>query len=301
VIIGLALALACALATSVSFLLKQRGAVSAPPVRVRHPLRSAADLFRSKWFAVGWLVAVGAWALHVGALALAPLSVVQAVLSAGLVFLAVLAERFFGFHLGRQQWIGLVITAAGLAVIGITQGSQPTHPPGYALAALISVECTVLLLATGIAAMAGRLRVLQAREGLLLGAAAGALFGISDIALKFLTHAVQDGVLELISPWAVAALAASVIAFYASARGLQIGPGVEVIALTSVAANLVAIVGGVLVFRDSIGTGAVAISGRMIAFGLVIAGAALIPAPHRVADRHDKLGAAAGTTIGSSK
>ena len=249
---------------------------------------------------MGWLVAVGAWALHVGALALAPLSVVQAVLSAGLVF-PVLAERYFGFHLGRRQWIGVVITAAGLAVIGLTQGSQPAHPPGYALAALISVECTVLLLATAVAAMAGRLRVLQAREGLLLGAAAGALFGISDIALKFLTDAVQGGALELISPWTFAALAASVIAFYASARGLQVGPGVEVIALTSVAANLVAIVGGVLVFRDSIGTGAVEIAGRMIAFGLVIAGAALIPAPHRVADRHDKPAAAAGATIGSNR
>lgn len=301
VIFGLVLALACALATSISFLLKQRGAVSAPSMRLWHPLRSATGLFRSRWFAVGWLVALGAWALHVGALALAPLSVVQAVLSAGLVFLAVLAERYFGFHLGRRQWIGVVITATGLAVIGLTQGSQPTHPPGYALAALITVECTVLLLATGVAAMAGRLRVLQAWEGLLLGAAAGALFGISDIALKFLTHIVQGGVLELISPWAFAALAASVIAFYASARGLQVGPGVEVIALTSVAANLVAIVGGVLVFRDSIGTGAVAIAGRMIAFGLVIAGAALIPAPHRVADRHDELAAAAATTIGSNE
>jgi hypothetical protein len=30
--------------------------------------------------------------------------------------------------------------------------------------------------------------------------------------------------------------------------------------------------GGVLIFRDPIGTGAVAIAGRMIAFGLVIAG-----------------------------
>jgi hypothetical protein len=149
--------------------------------------------------------------------------------------------------------------------------------------------------------MAGRLQVLQASEGLLLGAAAGALFGISDIALKFLTHAVQDGVLELISPWAVAALAASVIAFYASARGLQIGPGVEVIALTSVAANLVAIVGGVLIFRDSIGTGAVEIAGRMIASGLVIGGAALIPPPLRVADPHDRPAEAAGTAMGSSE
>jgi hypothetical protein len=178
----------------------------------------------------------------------------------------------------------LVITAVGLAIIGITQGAQPSEPPDYALAALITIEASVLLIATGVAVMAGRLRVLLAWEGLLLGAAAGALFGISDIALKFLTHAAQGGVLELISPWAVAALAASVIAFYASARGLQIGPGVEVIALTSVAANLIAIVGGVLVFRDSIGTGAVAIAGRLIAFGLVIAGAALIPAPVRATD-----------------
>ena len=45
----------------------------------------------------------------------------------------------------------------------------------------------------------------------------------------------------IISPWSGAALAASLVAFYASARGLQIGPGVEVIALTSVAANLTAI------------------------------------------------------------
>ena len=87
--------------------------------------------------------------------------------------------------------------------------------------------------------------------------------------------------LELLSPWSVAALVASVVAFYASARSLQLGPGVEVIALTSVAANLIAIVGGILVFRDPIGTGALAISGRMAAFGLVIAGAALVPGPVR--------------------
>jgi drug/metabolite transporter (DMT)-like permease len=297
---GLALALACALATSVSFLFKQRGAVAAPPVRARHPLGSAAELFRSKWFTLGLLVAVGAWGLHVGALALAPLSVVQAVLAAGLVFLAVLAERFFGFRLGRRQWTGLVITAVGLAIIGITQGAQPSDPPGYALAALIAIEGGVLLVATGVAVMAGRIRVLQAREGLLLGAAAGALFGISDIALKFLTGAVGDGVLELISPWTFAALAASVIAFYTSARSLQIGPGVEVIALTAVAANLVAIVGGVLIFRDSIGSGAIAITGRLIAFGLVIAGAALIPAPLRVIGTPGKPAEAAPATIGPS-
>jgi drug/metabolite transporter (DMT)-like permease len=281
VVVGLAFALACAVATNVAFLFKHRGAVLAPPVAVRHPLRSAAGLFRSRWFTVGLVVAVGAWGLHVAALALAPLSIVQAVLSGGLVLLAVLAERYFGFHLGRRQWTGLVITAAGLGVIGLTSGSQAGETPGYALAALIVVECSILLLSTGLALIAGRLSVLSAREGMLLGVAAGALFGVSDIAIKYLTHAVGNGVLELVSPWSVAALAASVVAFYASARGLQLGPGVEVIALTSVAANLTAIVGGILVFRDPIGTGPVAITGRMLAFCLVIAGAALMPAPMR--------------------
>jgi hypothetical protein len=80
-IAGLALALGSALGSNVAFLFEQRGAVLAPAVRGRHPLRSAVGLFRSRWFSLGWAVAVVAWALHVGALALAPLSVVQAVLS----------------------------------------------------------------------------------------------------------------------------------------------------------------------------------------------------------------------------
>jgi hypothetical protein len=49
---------------------------------------------------------------------------------------------------------------------------------------------------------------------------------------------------------------------------------VTVIAFTSVAADLAVIIGGILVFRDPIGIGAPAIAGRVIAFGLVITGAA---------------------------
>jgi drug/metabolite transporter (DMT)-like permease len=164
-IVGLALALACAVATSVSFLLKHRGAVLASPVRVRHPLRSAVDLFRSRWFAVGWIVAVGAWLLHVGALALAPLSIVQAVLSGGLVFLAVFAERFFGFRLGRRQWAGVIVTAAGLAVIGLTSGPDDADPPGHALAALIAIECGIVVVSAAVAVISTHHRVSPAAQG----------------------------------------------------------------------------------------------------------------------------------------
>jgi hypothetical protein len=78
-------------------------------------------------------------------------------------------------------------------------------------------------------------------------------------------------------------MVAGVISFYASARSLQIGDGVEVIAITSVAANLAAIIGGILVFHEPIGSGAAEIGARFLAFCLVIAGAALMPAPMRAA------------------
>jgi drug/metabolite transporter (DMT)-like permease len=278
---GLALALGSALGTNVAFLLKQRGAVLAPPVRARHPLRSAVGLFRSRWFSLGWAVAVVAWGLHVGALALAPLSIVQAVLSGGLVFLAVLAERYFGFHLGRRQWTGVILTATGLALIAITGGAHTSALRHYSLAALIAVECGIFALGVALIRVSMRERLGPAAQGLLLGVAAGVLFGVSDIALKYLTEALHGGVRGVVSEWTLAALAASVLAFYASARALQLGPGVAVIAFTSVAANLAAIVGGILVFRDPIGIGTPAIAGRIIAFGLVIVGAAFMPAPVR--------------------
>jgi len=280
VILGLILALASAVATNVAFLFKHRGAVLAPPVRVRQPLRSAAGLLRSRWFFVGWIVALVAWGLHVGALSLAPLSIVQAVLSGGLVFLAVFAERFFGFHLGRRQWVGVAITAAGLVVIGLT-GAGANHPRRASLAALIAVEGGIFAIVAALVRISTRRHLLPRAEGLLLGAAAGALWGVSDVAIKYLTAAPPGPLLGLLRPWALTALIAGVIAFYASARSLQIGNGVEVIALTSVAANLTAILGGIVVFHEPIGSDTPAITARFLAFCLVIAGAALMPAPVR--------------------
>jgi drug/metabolite transporter (DMT)-like permease len=182
------------------------------------------------------LVALGAWLRHVGALALAQLSIVQAVLSGGLVFLAVLAECFFGFHLGRRHWIGLVVTAAGLVVVGLTSGRL--DPGRSSLAALIGVECTVVAIGALLVLASVKLDNTHRNEGMILAVAAGALFGVSDVAIKYLTHSAEGGVLAMVNPWLVAALLAMVVSFYASARSLQLGPGLEVIALTSVAAML---------------------------------------------------------------
>src|SRR5215218_11051220 len=111
--VGIGLALVCAVATQLGFLCKHRGAAGAPEVRVEHPLRSARALFASRWFAIGMAIAAAAWLLHVAALAIAPLSTVQAVLSTGVVLLAVMGDRIFGHAVSSRQWLGVAMTATG--------------------------------------------------------------------------------------------------------------------------------------------------------------------------------------------
>jgi drug/metabolite transporter (DMT)-like permease len=281
---GLLCALLSALGTNLAFLLKHRGAVAAPDVEMRHPLRSAIDLFRSKWWSIGWGVAAVAFALHVAALTLAPISIGQAVLAGGLVFLAVLAERFFGFELGRRQWIGIGLVAVSLSLLTLTGGNPGGESSSdYSIAGMIIFE--------GIAVIVGLLLVLShlieripAQRGVLLGVAAGLGFGIADVAIKALSGDLAGGPIGLLSPWSVIIVTAAVFSFFASARSLQIGDGVAVIAVTSVAANLTAIVAGLAVFGDELGDGVLEIGVRVGAFVLILVGAALIPAPVRAGE-----------------
>jgi multidrug transporter EmrE-like cation transporter len=282
--VGLVCALLSALGTNLAFLFKHRGAVEAPDVDMRHPLRSAADLFRSRWWSIGWGVAAVAFALHVAALTLAPISIGQAVLAGGLVFLAVLAERFFGFELGRRQWIGIGLVAVSLSLLTLTGGGGGGGASsGYSLAGMIVFE--------GIAICVGLLLVLShlieripAQRGVLLGIAAGLGFGISDVAIKALSGDLDGGPVGLLSPWSVVIVTAAVFSFYASARSLQIGDGVAVIAVTSVAANLSTILAGLAVFGDRLGDDPLVVGVRIGAFALILVGAALIPAPIRAGE-----------------
>jgi multidrug transporter EmrE-like cation transporter len=251
---------------------------------MRHPVRSAIDLFRSRWWSIGWGVAAVAFALHVAALTLAPISIGQAVLAGGLVFLAVLAERFFGFELGRRQWIGIGLVAVSLSLLTLTGGGGGggAHS-GYSLAGMIVFE--------GIAVGVGLLLVfshlierIRAQPGVLLGVAAGLGFGISDVAIKALSGDLDSGPIGLLSAWSVIIVTAAVFSFYASARSLQIGDGVAVIAVTSVAANLSTILAGLAVFGDRLGNNALVIGVRLAAFALILVGAALIPAPVRAGE-----------------
>ena len=90
-------------------------------------------------------VALGAWILHVAAMALAPISVVQAVLSTGVVVLAVMAERLFGFKVGRRQWLGVAMTAAGLVLLVVTLPTHSGSHSSFSVAAMARIRIVRIL------------------------------------------------------------------------------------------------------------------------------------------------------------
>src|SRR5947209_6161694 len=122
--LGLLLALLTAAGSVAGFLYKFRGAREAPAVELSHPWRSTVQLFRSPVYTLGIAVALGSWGLHVGALALAPISLVQTVIAGGLVLLTVVADRLFGIPVSRREWIGVGLTALGLAFLAATLGGD---------------------------------------------------------------------------------------------------------------------------------------------------------------------------------
>jgi drug/metabolite transporter (DMT)-like permease len=282
--IGILLALLCAFASNLAFLYKHRGCCTACAVDIRHPLRTAISLWSQRWFALGMLVGLGAWLLHVAAISLAPLSVVQAVLSGGLVLLAVMADRLFGFSVGPRQWWGLAMTGVGLILLGITLPASHGAHASFSVTAMIAFEAGLFGLGA-LFIMGPRLGGPAEHHGIMLAAAAGILFGVCNIGVKALTGIVGDGgaLGVILSPWTWVALTGSAAAFYASARSLQDGDAIPVIAITGTAANIATIAGGIIVFGDPIPNDAFGIVLQATAFVLVIVASALTPAPVRAA------------------
>lgn len=279
--VGLLLAVATALTSIVSFLYKHRGAVLAPAVEFRRPVRSSLVLFRSGWYTLGIVIAMGSWGLHVAALSLAPISLVQSVIAGGLVMLTVVADRVFGLTVTRREWIGVALAALGLAFLAATlEGAGDSAHADYEPLTIALYVGVIGGAGLAVAAVAGE----RHHAGALFGASAGLLWGASDVSIKAASGSLDDSLAAvLISPFAAVVLIASLIGLLVSAKSLQIGDAVPVIAVTSVAANTATIAAGPIVFGDPLPSDSLGMVARILAFVLVVGAAALTPAPLRAA------------------
>ena len=281
--IGLLLSLATALASVLGFLYKHRGAIASPEVDMRRPLRTSLALFRNPWYTLGIAVAMGGWGFHVGALALAPISLVQATIAGGLVMLTVVADRLFAHEVTRREWIGVALAALGLAFLAATLGETASEAHSdYEVERLVPFLALTGGGAVVVASMAGD----RLREGIMFGVSAGLFWAASDTAIKAQSSLLGEaGAIEILAhPLALLILLASIAGLVVSARSLQIGKAVPVIAVTSVAANAATIAAGPIVFAEPLPEDTLGVVVRMAAFVLVIAAAALTPAPVSAAE-----------------
>lgn len=162
------------------------------------------------------------------------------------------------------------MTALGLLALVLTVPGSDGSEATYATPMLLAFEGGVLLLGVVLIA-APKLGAPSHHHGAVLGAAAGFLFGLSDVATKAVTHLDGGPLAMLVSPWLLFATVGGVLAFLSSARGFQAGDAVPVIACTATAANVTCI----LVFGDALSGNAVLFGIQIAAFAL-IAGAALV-------------------------
>jgi drug/metabolite transporter (DMT)-like permease len=275
--LGLILALLTAFGSVAGFLYKFRGAREAPAVELRRPLKSSIALFSSPLYTLGILIALGSWGLHVAALTLAPISLVQSVIAGGLVLLTFVADRLFGIEVTRREWIGVLLTAAGLAFLsGDGQAAHSRYDP---------VTLAVFLSAVS---LAGLVLSVRPRRPALLAVSAGLLWAASDTSIKALSsHLGRLGLGVVVHPLALVILVASLIGLLVSARSLQLGDAVPMIALTSAAANLTTIAAGPIVFAEPLPASRLGLAVRLLAFTCVIVAAAMTPPPaaERTAER----------------
>src|SRR4051812_28015315 len=195
--LGLLMALVTALMSVLGFFLKHRGAVAAPAVELRRPLASTVALFRSPVYTVGCIVATTSWGFHVAALSLAPISVVQSVIAGGLVLVTVVGDRVFGQSVTRREWIGVALTAFGLAFLAATlEGTTDSAHADYDSFALYG---TLLVTTVGALVLAAR----NSASGPALAVSAGLLWAGSDITIKATSGKADSlGLLILVHPFA---------------------------------------------------------------------------------------------------
>jgi hypothetical protein len=259
VTLAIVLSLMAAVCFGTASVLQHQGANQ---VRRRFPLNPGLliDVARQRLWLLGIVAEVTGVTLHMVAVNLGALSVVQPLLTVGLV-VALPLQALLGRAVSRRSLLGATLTVAGLAVFLVVQPTlQSRDPysvrdwlPGLALIAVVALAA--LGAAVTRQARVGRVRSLG------LGAAAGTMFALSAALVKTWGEILgRGGLPALATSWELwAALGAGLVGALVSQAAFQSGPlGVPLAAMMVIDPVLGVSLGGI-VFGESFSTGPLAV------------------------------------------
>jgi hypothetical protein len=259
--LALVITLVSACLLNVGYLLEHSVASKAPPISLHHPVASVRSLLGNRRWLLGFASEAAGWVLYVAALALAPLSLVQATAAGGIGILAVMVSRVTHVRLTVRERIGVLLSVIGLALLGVSLVGS--HSEG-------SISGYVWI-SVWLVASAGAAGILIQLSGI--------LFAAGDVSTKM---AVSGGAANV-------AFLACLITFYAAGTvvlqaGFQRGGALTTVGLATLLTNALPIAAGMLVFHEPFPGGWVG-AVRIVAFAGVIGGAFLLSSHARAKPR----------------
>jgi hypothetical protein len=231
-----------------------------------------------------WLGATGlgllGWPLEIGALLLAPLTVVQPCLASGLVVLLWLGVKRLGEAPGRREYIAVAAIVAGVGGVAWAAPERSTDHAGAAAIALalglVAIPIVAPYLLRGRVSAAGLLAVLSAGFG----------YAWTAIASKLLTDQLAAGAVLVAVAWLATAAASEGLALLSEMSALQRRPATQVAPMMFAVQILVPVLLAPLIFAESwadtplggvalVGFMAVALAGTTLLAGSRAVGAVL--------------------------
>jgi len=223
---------------------------------------------RPSWL-VGLLLSMAAFGLHGLALSHGDLAVVQPVIVSGIVF-GVLLRAALDRHLPKKSVLGwLVLTWGGLALFLAVRPPTATGQPQTSRAV------TALLIGLVVAGTAWAVahRSTGRRRGILLGGAAGVLFGLVAGLLKMVTLQLSGGIGAALTHWSLWVLVGVGLwavllnqRAYQSARLSVTSPMLNILQV------IVAIGFGIFVFSEQLGESSLGIAAQLLGLAATIVG-----------------------------
>jgi drug/metabolite transporter (DMT)-like permease len=241
---GLVLAFVSAIAVNWAYSIEHDAAASMPTFSWRRPKEFVTRLLANRRWLLGFGTESAGWLVYLAALALAPISLVQAVAASGIAVLALATARGHLGRLARHEQIAVALALAGLVLLSLSlTGATQTdeHPDG--------VLITIWLAGSFAAALTLVARRFGLGRGPALGIAAGLLFSAGDVSAKLVVY---GGI------WLVAIV--SLIVCYALGTSIlqgafQYSDALTAAGLATLVTNALPIAAGFLVFGEHLPAG----------------------------------------------
>jgi drug/metabolite transporter (DMT)-like permease len=199
-----------------------------------HPSLIAKLAQRPFWLAGMACVIVG-WVLQGASLLVAPLTIVQPTLAAGLVVLLLVGARFLGEPVGRREALAVlavVVGVAGLALAGPRGASQPVS---QALLVLALIVFAVIALATYV------MTWVRGHSALVV-VSAGLSYAWCGLSTNLAADALSRGELAVVGLWVVSTAIAGGLGLVSEMTALQTRPAIRVFPIVLVVQIVVAVV-----------------------------------------------------------